>query len=112
MLTLYFLLGFRNGCVRDRAASFSEHERFAGKRAQLQHDRLQDLFQGLFEELPEGGVSWKLYIWQGHHTCSGHRLLQHPTRLQATSAAQLHLAGKTTCRLYTCMETKQYTRHI
>lgn len=33
VLTLYFLLGFRNGCVRDRAESFSEHERFAGKRA-------------------------------------------------------------------------------
>lgn len=33
VLTLYFLLGFRNGCVRVRAESFSEHERFAGKRA-------------------------------------------------------------------------------
>lgn len=33
VLTLYFRLGFRNGCVRDRAESFSEHERFAGKRA-------------------------------------------------------------------------------
>lgn len=97
MLTFRFLLGSGIRCIRDRSPSVSEYSRFAGKWTRLQRDRLQDLFQGLFEELPDGGVSWKLHIWQSRHTCSGNGLIQHPAGRQAAFTAQLHLAGKRTC---------------
>lgn len=98
VLTFCILIGSGIRCIRDRAPSVSEHERFAGKWTQLQqHDGLQDLFQGVFEELPDGGVSWKLHFWQSHHTSAGHRLVQHPAGRPAAPAAQLYLAGKSTC---------------
>lgn len=66
------LIGSGIRCIRDRVASFSEYQGFAGEWTQLQqHGRLQDLFQGVFEELPDRGVSWKVHFWQSPHTCSG-----------------------------------------
>ncbi|MEQ2195443.1 hypothetical protein XENOCAPTIV_012971 [Xenoophorus captivus] len=80
--------------VRDRSSPLSEYKGFAGKRTQLQVGGLQDLFQSLSEELPEGGVSWKVHIRHSEHTCPGQRLLQHQAGRDRAAAAQLHLAGE------------------
>lgn len=87
-------VGFGIKCVRDRSPSFSEFQRFAGKRAPLRLERLQDFFHRVSEELPDGGVFWEVFVRESEHACAGHRLVQHPAGREAARAAQLHLAGE------------------
>lgn len=95
VLTCYILSGSGIRCVRARSPSLSEFSRFAGKWTELQHGRLRHILQGLFEKLPNRGVSRRLHFWQIRYTCSGQRLLQHPAAgRQAAAAAELHLAGR------------------
>lgn len=66
--------------------------------------QLQDLFQGLPEELPGGGLTRRLHLWEDNDSGAGHELFQrqgqwHFTRTHPDTL-QLRMAGKSSALVF------------